>query len=86
MWCSNCNRWTDERCLNCNLFQENENDICIGEQCEKCKLYMEKEDLCGLVFMPKEVKDGNQQSMGDCKIQGNGHAHLPGDPGNALLD
>lgn len=60
MWCSECNRWTDERCLNCNLFQENENDICIGEQCEKCKLYMEKEDLCGLVFMPKEVKDGNQ--------------------------
>ena len=60
MWCSECNRWTDERCLTCSLFKEVVTDICVGEHCEKCKLYMEKEDLCGFVFMPKEVKDGNQ--------------------------
>lgn len=66
MWCSICNRYTDDRCQNCSEFRKNKNDICIGGNCMGCEHYNLCSDLCNQAILEsidqgkRGKKNGNQ--------------------------
>ena len=57
MWCSKCNRETDERCEYCNIYQDNKEPLkggyfvkAICFDCSKCNKYDKESDICGLCW------------------------------------
>lgn len=61
MWCSKCNRETDERCEDCNIYQDNKKQpdngyilyaICFD--CSTCKMYHHDTDICGLCYQERK--------------------------------